>query len=115
MADAAWSQGCHFGLQGVSDHAHPLWGSNQLNWKEAFPGERPSGYHARPRVKISRADESTLLCCAVYCPAQKLCPEMNRDQHGQSLQHRWRHHCNSPIAPVTQQSGGMMQGAGPLC
>lgn len=114
-AYAAWSQGSRFGLQGVSDCAYPVWGSDQLNWKELFPGERPSGYHTRPRVKISRADESTLLCCAVYHPAQKCCPETNWDQQGQSSQHRWRRYCNSSVAAVMHQSGGMLQGAGPLC
>lgn len=103
MAYAAWSRGSHFGLQGFSGCAHPLWGSEQLNWKELSPGERLSGYRARPGVKISGADESTLLCCAVHRPAQKRCPEMNRDQHGQSSQHCWKCHCNSPVAPVTQQ------------
>lgn len=103
---AAWSRGSPFGLQGVSDCAHPLWGSDQLNWKELYPGERLSGYHARPRVKISKAHEGTLLCCAVYHPAQKRCPEMNWDQQGQNSQHRWRRYCNSPAAALVHQSGG---------
>lgn len=33
MAYAAWSGGSHPGLQGASDSAHPLWGSDQLNQK----------------------------------------------------------------------------------